>query len=257
MSTHEKDQRWQAYIDGELTSTEMADFENSLSPGERELLMSDIQFERGIVDKLSEGGSCPDEVWKCIKDTLLSKDTDDSTQSNIVPLRRKPWRAAVVTLVAAASIAFVISIVAPGKITPGLMSAPTVLAADTVEALANQSEVEPNRLVIQDFMHKNDVTLDLLIEDSLPISRIHSGVHLVGAATKEKGAYVELYAGCCSRPVKLVIARRDSKAGHALGYATGPDSEVQATRIVGDYLVAVVGQHPAHGLLDIFEGQHP
>lgn len=257
MSTHEKEQLWQAYMDGELSATEMANFENSLPPNERELLTSDVQLERGIIDRLSEDDGCPEDVWENVKRSMLAQASDDMDSVEKFAVNRKPWRVGLLTLAAAAMIAFAISYIAPSNITPGMMSAPTVLAAQTVEELAEQSEVEADRLIIQDFMHENNIDLDLRNENSLPIAQVHSGIHLVGAATKENGAFVELYAGCCSRPVKIVLAKRDSDAAHALGYATGPNSDVQATRIVGDYLAAVVGDHPAHGLLDIFEGQHP
>lgn len=257
MSTHEKEQQWQAYMDGELSATEMANFENSLPPDERELLTADVQLERGIMDRLSEDGGCPEEVWENVKRSMLAQASDDTDAVETLSVNRKPWRVALLTLAAAAMLAFAISSITPSNVTPGLTSAPTILAAQTIEELAEQSEVEADRLVIQDFMHKNNVNLDLRIEDSLPIAKIHSGIHLVGAATKENGAFVEIYAGCCSRPVKIVLAKRDSDAAHALGYATGPNSDVQATRIVGEYLAAVVGDHPAHGLLDIFKGQHP
>ena len=62
-----QEQVWQAYIDGELSATEMAGFEASLSPEEQERLTSDIQFVRGLSERLSEDAACPCDVWERTK----------------------------------------------------------------------------------------------------------------------------------------------------------------------------------------------
>lgn len=256
MSTNEKEQMWQAYIDGELSATEMASFESLLTPGERELLTADVKFERGIVQKLSEKDACPLALWESIKSQLLEPEASNISELPAQSARSR-WFAAA-TVAAAAGVAFLIYAVTPDSVTPGSgLTAPTVIAAESVDELAGRSDVNSDRLVIQKFMHDHQVDLDLRDEQTIPIAERHSNIQLVGAHAYPNDDYVELYMGCCKKPVKIVLARRGTEAARLLGQANDENSEVQATRIVGNYVAAVVGPHPAYGLLDIFDGQYP
>ena len=254
MSTKEKEQLWQAYIDGELSAAEMASFESSLSTGEQELLTADVKFERAIVEKLSETDACPDDVWESIKSQLLHSDETNVVDFPAGRSTRSRWVAAA-TIAAAACVAFVIYAVTPA--TPSGLVAPTTVSASTVDELASQSDVAPDRLVIQEFMHDHKVALNLRDEQSLPIAQRHSNIELVGAHAYPNDDFVEIFAGCCKKPVTIVLARRGTEAAKLLGQSNDKNSQVQATRVVGDYVAAVVGEHPAYGLLDIFEGQYP
>jgi hypothetical protein len=245
-----QEQVWQAYIDGELSATEMAGFEASLSPEEQERLTSDIQFDRGLSERLSEDAACPYDVWERTKALLIQHSADEES----TPKRRSMvWGAG--TLAAAAALAFVISTFTPFGTPSG--ASPIILEAATIDDLVRQSQVPADLAAIQAFMHANDIDLDLLPEASIAMAEIHAPLYLVGASKSDNGDCVELYAGCCKEPVKILIVRRDSEAARLIGQATGSDSDVQCTRIVGDYLTAVVGKHSAHDLLDIFAGQHP
>lgn len=254
MSTQDKEKLWQAYIDGELSASEMAGFEASLTPGEQELLTADVKFERCFVEKLSMADGCPEAVWKQLKTQMSGSDAGSVTAFPGERSSRSRW-IAFATVAAAAAVAFMIYTVAPNG-SPGL-TPPTVVAASTVDELAGRSDVEPDRLVIQEFMHDHKVDLKLREEQSLPIAKHHSNIKLVGAHAYPNDDYVEIYAGCCKKPVMIVLARRGTEAARLLGQASDENSQVQATRIVGDYVAAVVGEHPAYGLLDIFEGQYP
>lgn len=251
-----KEQMWQAYIDGELSVTEMAGFEASLTPEEQEQLVADVQFDRGLSERLSEDAACPSDVWERTKSLLIQQSAGEETT---VPFQAKPrgrsmfWGAG--TLVAAAALAFVISTFAPLG-TPSSAS-PIVLEAATIDDLAKQSQVPADLAAIQAFMHANGIDLDLLPEDTIAMAKIHAPIKLVGAKIRDDSDCVELYAGCCNEPIKILIVHRDSEAARLIGQATGTDCDLQATRIVGDYLTAVVGKHPAHGLLDIFAVQGP
>lgn len=247
---------WQAYIDGELSATEMASFEAMLNPGDQERLRTDVQFDRGVNERLQEGSSCPLEVWERTK-ALLIKHSEAKSTSTTVAFRpkRRSMMWGVGTLLAAAGLAFVISTLAPFY--AGLNATPIILEAATIDELVSQSKVKAEPQAIEAYMHANNINLDLVPEDSIAMAQFHSPLKLVGASRTEDGEYVELFVGCCKEPVKIIIVHRNSASAKKLGGACGLDCDVQATRIVGDYLTAVVGKHPAHGLLDIFAGQHP
>lgn len=251
-----REHMWQAYIDGELTATEMARFEASLSIEEQQQLVSDTQFDRGLSERLAEDAACPDDVWERTKALLVEASASDETTVSF-PARSKPrsmfWGMA--TLAAAAGLAFVLSTFAPGG--TGLNDMPIILEAATVDELAQKSQVDANPKAIEEFMHANDIDLDLLPESSMTMAAVHAPIKLVGAGISDNGEYIELYAGCCKEPVKILLVHRDSEAAKCIGQACGNGNDLQATRIVGDYLAAVVGKHPAHDILDIFAGQQP
>ena len=52
-----------AYLDGELSASESARFDESLTPGQRERLAGEMRFESAMSETLSKGASCPDALW--------------------------------------------------------------------------------------------------------------------------------------------------------------------------------------------------
>jgi len=56
---------------------------------------------------------------------------------------------------------------------------------------------------------------------------------------------------CCQYPMKILFASVDSDAAREIELAAAKDGDVQSTRVVGEYLVAVVGRHKSHQLLDL------
>lgn len=251
-----REQIWQAYIDGELSATEMAGFEATLTPEEQERLTADIQFDRGLSERLSEDAACPTDVWERTKALLTQQSTEEETT---VPFIAKPRRRSLLwgagTLAAAAALAFMISSFTP--VGAPSNASPIILEAATIDDLKEQSQVPGDLKAIEEFLHANSIDLNLLQEDSISMAKVHSPIKLVGAKLIDGSNCVELYAGCCKEPVKILVVHRDSEAAKLIGQATGTDNDLQCTRIVGDYLTAVVGKHTAHDLLDIFAGQRP
>jgi hypothetical protein len=164
---NDKEQLWQAYIDGELSATEMASFEASLNALEQEQLRSDMQFDRGICHRLTENTTCPTEIWERTKVLLMESSTGED---NIAPFQPKPKSRPMLfgaaTLLVAAMLAFVISTIVPNS-----TISPIILEAATIDDLAQQSEVASDAKIIEKFMHENDIELDLLPEDSLTMAK--------------------------------------------------------------------------------------
>ena len=103
------EQYWQAYLDGELSASEAADFEASLTDAQREQLAVDMHVERVLAEHLGRDAECPDEVWERTKARVAR--LSETGTPHAAGHRRWYWGAA--TLAAAAAIAFVISIIAP------------------------------------------------------------------------------------------------------------------------------------------------
>lgn len=245
----DKAKLWQAYIDGELSASETAEFEASLTGAERERLAAEQRFERGFSETLSRGGECPAEVWRRTL-ALVSE-----RRKSAGPPTRRRWAMGGLGLLAAASIALMLAIFIPGA--PDSES--VVLAANTVEELAALSETEPGREAAVEYLRAHDIGFELVPEDSLGIAAIHYGIEVVGARASKtsRDEVVELLMACCEYPIKLVMAPRGSATARALGKAASePGGEVQALRVIDGYVAAVVGKHPAPGLIDLFADEH-
>jgi len=240
-----KEHLWQAYVDGELSAGEAAEFEASLTEDDRERLAEDMRFERALAERLSEGAECPDDVWERTRAMVQ----EQAPPIAALPSRAKRWRLGAATLAAAASVAFFISQYTSFLTGPDF--GPAILAASTLEELAEKSEIEPGVDAAVEFFEESGIDLALVVDQ--PTEGQHRRVEVVGARHDSLGGedVTELLMGCCGFPLKLLVAKRDSAAAHEISVATTGDSDIQSTRIVGDYLAAVVGHHPAHALLDV------
>jgi len=240
----------QAYIDGELSVSEMTEFEKTLSPNELQQLTSEKKFDCAVADQLAQHALCPLEVWERTKALLQSKESSGTEFSEYKKRRSPSMYWGIGSLVAAACFAFLI-------LNFPLSYSPEV-GATTVEELAALSETASDQKAVEKLLaeHKLIVTL----QSDLGMIAVHDGIDLLGAK-KERVAgsnIIELLFACCSKPVKVIMVKRDCHAARLIGRAMGSDGQVQATRIISDdYFAAVVGTHPAHGLLDVFANQHP
>ena len=55
MTNHDnREQLWQAYLDGELSACEAAQFETTLSEAERRRLAAELRFDRALADRLRQ-----------------------------------------------------------------------------------------------------------------------------------------------------------------------------------------------------------
>ncbi len=243
-----REQLWQAYIDAELSLTEAADFEASLSEAERERLADDMQFERVLAERLGHEAECPDEVWERTKARILELGKPPVR----IQVRHRRWYWGAATLAAAAALAFVISLFALSGVTPDRSA--VILVASSIEELAASSEVGPGSDSAEQFMHEKGVQLQLVDDSTLEtLVKHHPDIHFIGARQEllEGDPVTEVFVGCCGLPVKVILASLNSKAASRIGLAAAQDGDIQATRVVGGYLAAVVGRHESHGLLDM------
>ncbi len=239
----------QAYLDGELSASETAEFEASLSAAEREQLEGELGLEAGLGEVLSRGVDCPEALWKALESRMAGAQSDKTRH------RFPAWRL-VALGAAAAGIVFALGLFASQ--TDTVSSPAVVVAAETVDELALMSLSGPGIEEAESYLRDHHVEVQLLQPAKLGMASIHGGITVLGAREEAVGTdrVVSLLMACCNHPVKVVFARKGSAAAEAIGKAVGDGGQVQATRVIGDYVAAVVGTHSAHGLLDIVAGQH-
>lgn len=250
-----KEHLWQAHIDGQLSAAEASAYENSLTPAERELLAADARFERRLGETLGQPVACPADVWQR---ALAKVQIENVAGPNPQAKRLRRWLWGGATLAAAASVAFGLSLALWPK---GPLGAPSIaLAAGSVRELRSQAQTDRTEKAAEAFLHVRNVDVRVVLD----IDRLYAVTHydhrmaFLGAGSElfEDQEIAELFFDCCNHPAKLVIAHQDSSAARALTRALGNYGDVQVVRDAGDYVVAVVGKHPAYDLIDMIATPH-
>lgn len=244
----DKETLWQAYLDGELSAAEASAFTASLSDREHEQLLEEIEFHSELSEVLSADADCPDDVWERTQASIASR------QRNPKPAwSRAVWYAG--TVAAAASIALLISVFTR---TDSSYSA-AVQAVETVDELKALSMVEPGAKAAQEFLHAHDTDIDIHLDEAIAVTR-HHGIAILGAREDKfkSGSVTGVLYVCCDRPVKIIMAKLGSKGADIIAKGAGAsaeNSDVLETRVVGDYIAAVVSS--GHGARDLLAALSP
>lgn len=250
MTNHDnREQLWQAYLDGELSACEAAQFEATLSEAEKRQLAAEMRFDRALADRLRQNADCPDEVWARTRAKLAPVATPAAPGK----IRRLAFASAAI---AAALLAV---FVLPELYPLGLSARSEVIhAAGSLDDLMAMSETEPGLETVQHYLDEKGIDLALLKECELfrgapghPPGKILGVRQTTFAGTR----VTEVLVDCCGRPVKFVLAPQGSRAARKLAVAATQYGDVQAARTVGDYEVAVVARHTAGRLMDLFSAQ--
>lgn len=245
----DKEQMWQAYLDGELSAAEIAEFEQQLSPEEREQLAAEMQFERELAERLSQDAACPELLWRRVQRKVAKR-------SGVAGR----YRRAALSIAATIAIAFAAAYYMPALVGLGgddAVSAAVTMSAESEEELRNQSMTHTGQESAVLFLRANGVNVPMAAIEDLPMAKRHRPLRILGARQAgpcSNGVY-ELLIGCCDQPVKIVFAPKGSSTAALIGRAAGSaDGDVQAMRDVDGYITAVVTKH--HGtasLLDLFD----
>lgn len=249
---------WMASLDGELSASESAAFESSLSEWAAKRLHGEVRLEAAIGNVLQQGENCPEEVWANIVARLESKAEIPA------PSRR------ISTPVALALMAASVAIMAGGYWSvirysdgpwhdggsehtleiAGERSVMSIEEAD-VETFATHATTEASLFSVQDFLAKHDIGLHLMdFQERNPNS--HHRVKVLGACKGvcPRGTLVEIMYSCCDVPAKLVIAPAHS-SGERLMEKALDKGEIKELVTVGDFVVGVISSHDAHELVDL------
>jgi len=234
----EHEQLWSAYLDGELSASESARFDASLSQHDRERLAAEMQFESAMADVLGKTAGCPDEVWR----RTIAKVEGTSQRRSY---GRRKW------IPAALGIAAALAVVVASVFAPHSKSLPEFVALNTE---LPESAIAGELPKAQAFLSARgvDIRLRPIEGDSL---KDHEGTRILGYREARYGqeAVYELYYNCCGKPLKVALAKKGGAAAALLEKTLDGSNGIQSTRDVGEYRVALVGKHHAKELLDYFE----
>jgi len=193
-----------AYMDGELAAAEAAEFEERLSPQERQQIAQEIQFEAVLSESLKANAGCPDQVWGNVKN-MISK---EKPQKNILGFPLKTfWKISSIAALFIAGFVLITSVFIKQK---NLFSMP-----DSVADLAKESQVTGTLQEIQQFLDDHNVFF------KLPKAKEggHHDNRLIGAkrSSYKGGQVIELHYSCCKRPLKRCGLPQKSGFGPRVG----------------------------------------
>jgi hypothetical protein len=244
MSTH-RDKMWLAYLDGELSASEAAEFDQLLTPADKERLTAEVRFERALGEALAGEVSCPDALWR--KTIIAVNQRDQVLNAPGTP----KWMYAVTAVAAALAIttAAVLYRVAQQPRSVFVMPAgfPSEMAANA--EIAGTAPLEEINRYLAEHGFKIAMTTTDMEGPRAHHSREFLGLH---SARNRGEPVVEFYFECCGKPIKMIVAPKGGATDDEMRRRLAA-REIQASRPVGDYVAAVVGRHKAHGFLDLIE----
>lgn len=233
MTNPYEDPRWSAYLDGELSASESARFDESLDELEREQLQTEMEFQSELADVLGARVECSRNAWK--QAMTMVRQYDYAHESSFAKMRRYALRLTPLAVLAAGIILAVVFF------TPEPQAAFLSLTDEDVAALEVKSQEYDSVAEVRDFLEQRAVQVALDPYNSLDADT--TPYVLKGACENQyKGEPVmELLFKCMDGPAKVVIVRKSGSAASQIGRALA-DGTVKASRTVGDVIIAVVGQ---------------
>jgi len=240
MNWDDKEKRWMAYMDGQMSASEALDFERGLSARERARLDGEVRLESAICESLSNGPCCPVSVWN-----------DLTTRVNHpaqVKAGRLVYWVSRATVVLAATVAIVISApyyesyVAQGSV----RSASRLGIFETSrEEFSRGLEATTSIAAAEAYLRENNINLRLVSDSGASHEHPHQ-VEFLGVCRGKcpEGTLYELRFWCCDQPSKVLIARRGT-AGERMLRGAVKCGVLEETPVGSEYVIAVIGDHNA------------
>ncbi|NQZ56327.1 MAG: hypothetical protein HRT88_02500 [Lentisphaeraceae bacterium] len=224
------DRMWSAYLDEELSITELENFESGLSEAELEHLKNEKEFEKEVSTVLKDDIKCPDALWQSVCEQVEEEENNNSSKKS------KVWLFS--TFAVAAAIVFI-------------FLRPVVHYELQPQSLA---QLKASRLIENDLTKVNS----FLTRNAVPFKlhefndKMHHNISLIGATEEEiSGEKVTtLLFNCCGDPVKVYILPKNSKAEQYISKENSSWKSGMTTAMVNDYRLAVVSQHSSPELLE-------
>ena len=236
----QRDNMWSAYMDGELSARDAAEFDESLTAEERETLAGEMRLERDLAEVLSRDAACPDDVWERTKQRLAEKADEPVARPK---LATRPWARPLA--LAAAILLTVAWWMGRGTAEPEFLT----LAEHTVMALKATNELDGTALSdLNAYLEAHDVDVALKPMGSGGHPRMLLGVREAHYGDEE---VIEVLFNCCDKPLKVVLIPQGGMAAQEAGGALGT-GHVQAIQPVGSFVAALVGDHHSEDILDYF-----
>ena len=226
------DRMWSAYIDAELSITELEKFESELSNDQLEQLKREKDFEKQMSSVLKKGVKCPDDLWRSICEQIEEEEN--------IPSRRK-WVVMVTSLAAAAAV-----VLAFFRPTEAMSLQPLSIAQ-----LETSRLVENDLVKVNAFLAKKNIPFKLLEFNK----KVHHTKSLIGAGVEEiSGEKVTtLFFECCGEPVKVYMLPKNSKAEQSVSEESSLWGSGMTMTMLNDYRLAMVSRHTAPEILEFIK----
>lgn len=227
----EDDRNWSAYIDGELSVTEVEKFEKMLSEKELQHLNNERAFEECIGNALNDAPSCPENLFPQIVKEIAQEDKKSFLKLKLVAI------AAIAACLAA------LFLFPSQEQKVELVN----IVPSSVEELQSKSLTGNKLDDINKFLAEKHISLELtsVVGGHHPKTIIGAGMEIVAGEE-----VVTLLFTCCGRPAKVYLLPKGSKAEKLVmnddkDWKTG----IQAMVKKGNYRLAVSSPHNSESLL--------
>ena len=221
------DRQWSAYIDGELSISELEEFEAKLTKDELEYLKDERLFEEKIGDSLRSAPACPSDLL--------------SNTFRQIGEKKKKSNFKIKILAAAVAAALFLFYMLPKPGTSG------VNVPQTVAELQKMSKTGSSLDDINKFLTEKSIRLEVLKfkEEHHEKTIIGAGVEIVAGEE-----VVTLLFTCCGRPAKVYLLPKDSAAEKFIVNDSNDwKGSIQALVKKGNYRLAVSSPHDSESLL--------
>ena len=224
----EDDRNWSAYIDGELSVSEVEDFEASLTEEELIHLNNERAFEEKVGSAFKDAPSCPADL---LNDVLKEIDNEGKNYFLVYKL--------IGVAAIAALLAFIFLLPKAGTQGPKVPM--------TVAELQKMSLTGDKLDDINSYLSKRNISLELT-----KFMPEHHEKTIIGAAVEMIAGeeVVTLMFTCCGRPAKIYLLPKGSDAERLILEDDKEwKSSIQAQAKKGNYRLAVSSPHNSESLL--------
>ena len=247
MSLEEREKRWMAYMDGQMSTSEALEFERSLTARDQERIGGEVKLESALCESLMGRACCPVALWNSLAEKM-KKPTP-------VVSRKVYWASRALSVLAATGlVVFGATLYTESGRESNQAAAESLRISETsVEKFASESEVPPTLQAAQKFLDDNNIELELVRIASAPGVHSHK-IEFLGACRskcKEK-SLIELRFSCCGQPAALLVARKGSAGANMIRRASHC-GDIRDVQDQGDYVTAVTCGHDTAGLLELLQ----
>lgn len=244
-----RDEFWWAFLDGEMTSAESAQFDQSAAPEVRERLSGDLSMETELSEIFSAPVVCPKATWKAAVMRVQKQARAEERPAR--RLLRHAWLA--LPLAAMILMAVYASMAKPNQPPQPLFLS---LKGQDITAVAAKSQVSDGITGVRAFMEQ--MALPVVLNPADDLDGQNAPYRLLGIRADQyrDERVVELLFDCEGEPASLIIVQKGGNAAWEIGKALAIGA-VRASRSIGGVVVAVIGANAPRDLIHVVDDQWP
>lgn len=242
-----KDYPLMAYMDGQLSESDAAAFEQALTPEQKQILEADKVLQDRLVRALREKDMCPDGLWRKVQDDLAREDG---------PVRKLRVFAMVA---AAACLVLGLALIGVYLVPSDEPVEHMVSFAATTGQFAELASIRGDQATIAQALTDNGFAVQMA--DIAESNRQHRHrVNLLGMNVIELGGRghrcAHLRFSCCGRQVSTFVVRESPNVTPKSFKPPETSRQVRRTaRHVDGYLVVTMSHHPPTAVAGLFDDQ--